>query len=370
MEKLHFPESFITPRTPIENILISAAKNESMYIRKLYLAAKFLTKEFGNDENLAGHLKVLTTRQFPDSPRPYSCNGCNKFDFPTLINPKAVCGGMTQIDLLIQITTIPSDQASRNAIRNTWASLTENNTAIVRHMFLFGTGWKTKDQQMIEKESELHGDVLQQGYRDAYYNLSYKVGMGYQWALEHCQRAQFILRTACDNFINIPGMLKYLNMEAKTLQRTQIGRVHTPMVVMRNRNTKFYISPMEYPPKFYPPFAIGSAFVYSMAAVKEVMAAAPNIPFFALEDVWFGLVMQQIEMEVENRLDYDIPLHEPDMNHMLNGGCPFYGDFQAIHIGYTNPNPEAEPTLIESLWLVCPNVRSIHTWEDSDQNQI
>ena len=75
--------------------------------------------------------------------RPDSCRGCFNTDFPPLIENCGVCntggGARSQhVDLLMVILTTHRATDRRKAIRDTWASITRNNTANVRHVFLFG----------------------------------------------------------------------------------------------------------------------------------------------------------------------------------------------------------------------------------------
>ena len=343
-------------------------KRDRERIKELYLAAETLTEEYPEMAKAFSHLNILSTREFADEPRPLTCDGCNKFEFQTIINPKDVCQGTKPLDILIQTTTVPQSERERDVIRRTWASWTWKNTNNVRHMFLFGSGWGSEDQRIIEKESEVYGDILQQGYKDSYYNLSYKVGMGYKWALEHCQRAKYVLRTAEDNFINIPRLVHYLRTNSQSLQRTQIGNMRSTMSVIRSMKSKFYVPHYEYPYEMYPPYAIGSAFLYSMAAVKEIMEAAPNVPFFALEDVWFGLVMQQINMNITSDPGFDVILMEHILQEAMTSRlCPGHGAFYSIHLMGVTPMilsilENASIQIIEGLWVACGNPSmSLHT---------
>ena len=294
---------------------------------------------------LCNHLNILSTRVLPKTTRPTKCNGCNILTFPSLIQPKDVCAGSSPIDLLILVTTTPLEYSAREAIRNTWASYSKENSANVRHLFLFGGGWGKSKQNKINNESVRYGDILQDDYKDAYYNLSYKVISGYHWALKHCPRAQFVLRTSDDSYINIPQMLHWIKTWGSHNMRVQIGQVYRDIKPLRELNSKWAITYAEYPKETYPPFAIGTSFLYSMPAVREVVKAAPNVPFFPLEDIWFGLVMREINMTTKTVSGF---IRTPPLSFfeaIEKCKCPLNGEFTAAHY--------IVPEAMTTLWRLC-----------------
>ena len=86
--------------------------------------------------------------------RPASCRGCFPIDFPPLIENCGVCntggGGRSHhVDVVMVIFTTHRATDKRQAIRDTWASVTRNNTAHVRHVFLLGRA-KVSSLKMLE----------------------------------------------------------------------------------------------------------------------------------------------------------------------------------------------------------------------------
>ena len=75
--------------------------------------------------------------------RPVSCRGCFHTDFPPLLENCGVCntgagGRSDRVDVLLAVLTTHKAVDRRQAIRDTWASVTRHNTAHVRHVFLLG----------------------------------------------------------------------------------------------------------------------------------------------------------------------------------------------------------------------------------------
>ena len=299
-----------------------------------------------NEQSICTHLRILATRIMPDKVRPMTCNNCNSFNFTSLIHPENICGGNGLIELLMLVTTSAKAIRSREATRATWASHSNKNTANVRYLFLFGGGLPESQQAIIQRENIQYGDILQESYKDAYYNLSYKVMSGYQWALKHCPRAQFILRTADDNFVHVPNVLFWIRTFGPENMRAQIGYILEKLEVHRQMTRKWFISYAEFPEDYYPPYAVGTSFLYSMPAVSEVVKAAPNVPFFPIEDAWFGMVMKKINMTTK-ALDGILEHHTADiLQRVWKCKCPFNDTFIAIH--------PAKPEALNFLWRLCP----------------
>ena len=278
------------------------------------------------------HLKILSTRIYLKKQRPNSCINCNNFNFIPIIHPHYICSGNTTINLLVLITTIPQAAKGRETLRNTWLQHSKNNTANIRHVFLFGGGWSKQEQAILYEESSQFGDILQENYKDAYYNLSLKVISGYKWALKFCNHAKFTLRTADDNYINLPEIVKWVNTKGPKNSHVQIGHKLENIVVHRQRNKKWFVPFIEYPERVYPTYSMGTAFMFSMVAIKDIVKAAPNVPFFAIEDVWFGLLMREIKMGVVNEPGFDKQLENNLLKQLMDGKCPDSGKFLSIHL--------------------------------------
>ena len=283
-------------------------------------------------DSIKSHLKILSARIIPKIRRPNSCINCNNFNFTPIIHPHDVCSGNTTIELLVLITTIPEAVKGREALRNTWLQHSKNNTANIRHVFLFGGGWSKQEQAILYDESSQFGDILQENYKDAYYNLSLKVISGYKWALKFCNHAKFTLRTADDNYINIPEIVKWVNTKGPKNSHVQIGHRLANILVHRQRNKKWFVTPIEYPERVYPTYSMGTAFMFSMVAIKDIVKAAPNVPFFAIEDAWFGLLMREIKMGVVNEPGFDKLLEDKLLKQLMDGKCPDEGKFLSIHL--------------------------------------
>ena len=272
--------------------------SDEQRIRMLYKRAKLLLARGTNSKAIMPFvrgLKVLITRKFATAKRDRFCQGCFSFNFKSILPARNVCGNAKSIDLLIMITSVPKNIEQRKAVRETWASYSNNNAGRrVRHVFLFGGGWNRTEQGILDTESQKYKDILQEDFVDSYYNLTYKVVMGLQWALNDCIVAENILRTADDNFINPPALLSLITDSKANLTKAVLGYCMPPKKPERGISNKHSVSYLEWPRDvLYPPYCEGTAFLMSATIARLLLDTCVNVPYFPLEDVYLGMVMER-----------------------------------------------------------------------------
>ena len=242
----------------------------------------------------SGH-SYLRQRTYPTTKRVDRCNNCFQFTYKTLLSP-TICENKPTVDIFTIVTTVPGKANVRTAIRETWGkfSATEKGANASKPLFLFGNGWKPDEQDIIESEHQTHGDVLQADYIDSYYNLSIKVLSGYHWFKDHCNQAKYILRTADDNYINIPNMLSMVHREQKRIQNRISGNCAPGSHALRSTTSKWYVTKNEYPHSRYPPYCVGTAFLTSANLTRKIIETSVNVPYFVIEDVYIGMVVKEM----------------------------------------------------------------------------
>ena len=283
----------------------------------------------------------LQTRTYPNETRNDSCSGCFPYIYHNVINAKG-CDDIPSIKVLILITTVPKETAMRKVIRETWG----RNTKTVRTVFLFGVGWSIAEQDTLFNESMLHGDILQDSYIDAYFNLSMKVLSGYHWWSKHCKNAPFVLRTAGDNFVNIPRML-HLIASKPSWPRVIIGHCWQPSLPMRIVSDKCYVTYKELPHKMYIPYCVGTSFITPASTVDFILETSPNVPYFPIEDGYFGMVMAQNVQNGSTIMDipgFNLRLNKTDINETTK--CKVPSNMISIH------NVKS-PELMNWAWKYC-----------------
>lgn len=125
--------------------------------------------------------------------RPLTCQNCFHFDFPILLENSSICrtgSGFDSVDVIMMIFTTHGETLRREAIRQTWASVTRQNTANTRHFFILGRSNSTKQMRKTEDEHARHGDLLMLDFVDSYANLTFKTMSGLRWILNRCGQAR------------------------------------------------------------------------------------------------------------------------------------------------------------------------------------
>ena len=60
-----------------------------------------------------------------------------------------------------------------------------------------------KQISKVEKEKNIHNDIIQGSFHDSYRNLSYKNVFGLLWVSKFCQNAKFIVKTDDDIYLDL-----------------------------------------------------------------------------------------------------------------------------------------------------------------------
>jgi hypothetical protein len=199
------------------------------------------------------------------------------------------------LQLLIAITSAPSNKDARMAIRQTWGHYSQRSD--VNIAFLLGS---TDDPQLVKElqdENKLYGDLICGRFLDSYNNLTLKTVSLLEWVDNYCKNIKFVLKTDDDMFINVPKLLSFIEKHAK-VKRTIFGKLAKNWKPVRNESSKYYISPSEYKPAIFPDFTTGPAYLMTGDVIRDLHTAALGTTFFKLEDVFAtGIVAQNIKIK-------------------------------------------------------------------------
>jgi beta-1,3-galactosyltransferase 1 len=113
--------------------------------------------------------------------------------------------------MVLFIPSRPSYAEERAAVRETWAL----HARMCNVLVVFGFGSFESDEvfEDAKMENDLYGDLLQSSsVIDAYHNQTLLVLSFFDWAADHCQGSKFIGKADEDTWINIFGILKYLQL--------------------------------------------------------------------------------------------------------------------------------------------------------------
>ncbi|XP_069069339.1 UDP-GalNAc:beta-1,3-N-acetylgalactosaminyltransferase 1-like [Pleurodeles waltl] len=201
--------------------------------------------------------------------------------------------------LVILVTSRPKDALARHTIRLTWGSVNMWLGHHVKTLFLLGqapTG-DTKTETLIEEESKLNGDIIQQNFLDTYRNLTLKTIMAFQWVSEFCSNATYIMKADSDVFINTPNLLNFLQ-KFNSSDSLFTGHTFIENYSERNIFLKNYISYEEYPFRLFPPYCSGLGYVLSGKLALEIYKIMSHIKPIWIEDAYVGMCLKVLNVNV------------------------------------------------------------------------
>ena len=223
--------------------------------------------------------------------RPDTCNSCFPLNFRRTLNEENLCSE-GNVDLLILISTSPRNKEARDAIRETWAGMCNNDKSKVKYLFVLGNATNQVVNEELRRESFQNHDIVQMDFKDAYANLTYKTMSGLKWMTDYCSQARFIMKTDDDMYVNIE--LLSLLIEQIPQDNFLGGFCWGPSPPHRDRESKWYVSFDMYRGGYFPAMCSGTGYILSSNIVHGILTASRNIPFFYLEDVYLALCVQKI----------------------------------------------------------------------------
>lgn len=209
------------------------------------------------------------------------------------VNIEKICPDAgNELKLLIMITSAQSHQEARLAIRQTWGHYgTRRDTAIV---FILGRSSNETLHSLLTQENLIYGDLIRGNFLDTYNNLTLKTISALEWVDRHCAKAKHILKTDDDMFINIPKLLTFLEKHTQE-KRIIYGRLAKKWKPIRNKKSKYYVSPGQFSATIFPTFTTGPAYMMSSDIVHDLYQRALQQTYLKLEDVFTtGIVAQQL----------------------------------------------------------------------------
>ncbi|XP_059814315.1 beta-1,3-galactosyltransferase 5-like [Hypanus sabinus] len=216
---------------------------------------------------------------------------------PFLMRPASRCDEGAPF-LVLLVTSSPGQFEARSVIRQTWGS--ERWVGGARAVTYFVLGHGRRQQDWIQREGDMHRDIIQGDFDDTYYNLTLKVLVGLEWLCCYCPSAAFVMKTDSDMFVNTDYLLELLSRAPRSSFAT--GAIFRNFKPTRVKWSRWYISKEEYPGATYPPFCSGTGYVMSTDVACGVWNLSGTAPMFKLEDVYVGLRLAELKVN-------PVPIH-------------------------------------------------------------
>lgn len=247
--------------------------------------------------------------------------------YPLQLNPNKLCkhpidGSAEKVYLLLVIKSVTASFERRKAIRQTWGdthklhlhleetgysnkglklSGTKNSQPLtIKRIFLLAKQDLTDrrnvmHQDLLEREAEEYQDILQGDFQDSFRNLTLKDIMFLGWQQIYCPKVQFIFKGDDDVFVNIFNVMRYVESQNITVQRSMFtGSVLYPSPRITNPKSKYYVSSNLWPEKYYPPYVSGGGFIMSSFVARQIFEAAKILPIIPIDDAFVGICLQKL----------------------------------------------------------------------------
>ncbi|RUS76059.1 hypothetical protein EGW08_016189 [Elysia chlorotica] len=283
--KLH-PALFVYPLSNVWNISVSVEELRRRSNKHPFTVKAPFKKQLSNPYFKPDHEVVESYR--------------NK----VLLEPKARCGNSHSVHVIVPSS--PGDERRRNAIRDTWGSVSQNGTwpgkalsLSVKLTFIVGIQDKgdnhlrskptlTKSMQFTN-ESQFD-DIVQFDMIDSYSNLTRKILLALKWVVHSCKSVQYIIKADQDIFINVPILLSFLKHHGK--DNSIYGFMYEGGYVARRGR---WGTPKEaYPLDYYPVYASGNAYVVSRTAAEKLVRLSTHFPYVPIEDAFITGILASV----------------------------------------------------------------------------
>lgn len=157
-------------------------------------------------------------------------------------------------------------------------------------------GETTISQDVLEKESETYGDIVQGDFHDSYHNLTYKHIMALDWAVTMCPQAVHIVKMDDDIVYNAYELFKVLHLipPANYLG----GNAFPPSPPYRD-HSKWIVSAYDWPYALYPPYVSGWLYITTQDVAKALVVQSTKTPFFWIDDLFVtGMLAKQLNITI------------------------------------------------------------------------
>ena len=219
--------------------------------------------------------------------RPFECRGiCNEFSQQQIIQPLNSCPG--DIYMLFLVISSHSNRDRRNAIRQTWGSVSHTKNRSIRVIFVLGMPPFTNPITAYKPENQRYKDLLVFNVTDSYFALTNKTALAFQWISKFCANVRFIMKTDDDSF-NVPWAVVDLVERFSSQRDVLLGQCASGIRPYRDPRNKWYVSELDYPDQFLTLYLRGRGYVLTFSAMSKLLLASKFVRFNTMEDVfWTG----------------------------------------------------------------------------------
>ncbi|KAM3926122.1 beta-1,3-galactosyltransferase 2-like [Leptodactylus fuscus] len=220
------------------------------------------------------------------------------YPYKFLINQHKKC--LTRSPFLVLLVVGEShDVKARDTIRTSWGNVSNYGDVDILRIFLVGISpvMTRPVQKLLEEESTIYGDIVQQDFLDTYNNLTVKTLMGMEWVTKFCPNASYVMKVDNDVFLNVNYLVhQLLHPELPPRSNYFTGFLVRYTGPIRDKNSKWYVPEEVYPGDTYPPYPSGPAYVFSSDMALKIYKVAQEIVVFGVEDAFMGICLYRLNI--------------------------------------------------------------------------
>ncbi|KAI3433043.1 uncharacterized protein J3R85_007228 [Psidium guajava] len=219
-----------------------------------------------------------------------------------------------QLDLFIGVFSTANNFKRRMAVRRTWMQYAAVRSGAVAVRFFVGLHKNQIVNEELWNEARTYGDVQLMPFVD-YYNLITWKTLAICIFGTKVHVAKYIMKTDDDAFVRVDEVLASLS-RINSKSGLLYGLINSDSRPHRNTDSKWYISPEEWPEASYPPWAHGPGYVVShdIASAVHKKYQDGRLKMFKLEDVAMGIWIADMKKS-------GLEVHYENEGRVYNEGC-------------------------------------------------
>ncbi|GMY25978.1 beta-1,3-galactosyltransferase GALT1 [Fagus crenata] len=201
------------------------------------------------------------------------------------------------LDLFIGVFSNANNFKRRMAVRRTWMQYPAVRSGAVAVRFFVGLHKNQIVNEELWAEARTYGDIQLMPFVDYYSLITWKTLAICIFGTEVVS-AKFVMKTDDDAFVRVDEVLASLK-RIKVTNALLYGLINSDSRPHRNPDSKWYISPEEWPEETYPPWAHGPGYVVSQDISKAIYRRYKNenLKMFKLEDVAMGIWIADLKKD-------------------------------------------------------------------------
>ncbi|XWS40884.1 hypothetical protein CRYUN_Cryun17cG0034400 [Craigia yunnanensis] len=201
------------------------------------------------------------------------------------------------LDLFIGVFSTANNFKRRMAVRRTWMQYPAVKSGAVAVRFFVGLHKNQVVNEEVWSEIKTYGDIELMPFVDYYGLITWKTIAICIFGTDAVS-AKYVMKTDDDSFVRVDEVLASISKEHVS-HGLLYGLINYDAQPHRNADSKWYISPEEYPGSTYPPWAHGPGYVVSYDIAKAVYTKHKegHLQMFKLEDVAMGIWIADMKRE-------------------------------------------------------------------------